>query len=137
MSAGRVVGGIIALVAGIFVLIPAILLYTGGQIDSYIAMEYWDFVINWILYLVVAVIAIIGGILGLASKGGGAPALIAGLIALIMGLLWILNVLPLYVPISLFQSIIIPGIIFTLFGISIEAIMMILGGVIMLASRGD
>jgi len=74
METGRIIGGIIALLAGVLIFIMALqfTLVLGSQ------------PVMWIINLSVAILAIIGGILGImTNKLGGKIALIAGLLAII------------------------------------------------------
>ena len=82
MSAGKVIGGLFALIAGVFVLYAVFM-----QINL-LSSGIENNVINWVINLLVALLAIVGGILGIASKGGaGALTLIAGIMAFLMGLI--------------------------------------------------
>jgi len=128
MSAGRVFGGIIALIAGIF-----ILTYNFAFVDLGVLNLGGDFAFAWFINLIVAAFALIGGILGLASKNGGGVALLAGILALVLGIIGSL-VVPLSVMFfqySLFSNLTHVG---PWYGITLEEILMLLGGIIMLAS---
>jgi hypothetical protein len=139
LGAGRVVGGIIALIGGALILIHCI-------IATNLLTDFGtNYAIAWIINLLVALLAIIGGILGLASKSGGIPALIAGLIALLLPILAYvigdLNIAQMFSQLS--------GIyyytgffLFTLPSpmsmiVSIESLIILVGGIIMLASSSE
>lgn len=82
MSAGRVFGGLIALFGGVFIL------YRNFDNINVLTLGFEDLTINWIVQLLIGIIALAGGILGLASKkGGGALTLIAGIMAFLVFLL--------------------------------------------------
>jgi hypothetical protein len=82
MSAGKVFGGLLALIGGFLLLIG--LIYNFYQITSGIEMQ----IIRWIIALIACLLAIIGGVLAIASKGGGGGlVLIAGIITFIMPLI--------------------------------------------------
>ena len=83
MSAGKVFGGLLALVSGFFILL-AVFLYRTSELTSGIEGQ----LIRWIINLVVCLLAIIGGVLAMASKGGGGGlTLIAGIMAFLMPLI--------------------------------------------------
>lgn len=141
MGAGRVIGGIIALIGGVFIALhlfmPAglSLLALGG-----------NFQISWIINLVVVLLAVIGGILGLASKPGGALALIAGLMALVLPLIGAvsgdmamaqmlsgLSGMYFHFGLLLFEMAGPSGAMI----LSIESVVILVGGIIMLVSSSD
>lgn len=82
MGAGRVIGGLFAFFGGVLVLVAVFMnidIVTAGATDP---------LITWIVNLLVGILALIGGILGMASKGGGgALTLIAGVMALFLYLI--------------------------------------------------
>jgi len=127
MSAGRVLGGIIALFGGLFVLLICFI-----RIQLFLAMGDVA-LIDWVINLLIGFLALIGGILGLASKSGGGVAIVAGLASLILGILsaTVLDFSTIFSQQSFFNFYwnIGPWI-----GITLEAILMIIGAVIMLAS---
>jgi len=127
MSAGRVIGGLIALIGGMFVLIMCI-------INMQIAFSLGsDYIVAWLINLLMGLLALIGGIMGLASKKGGGIAVAAGLLVFFLGILSFttLSLYILFYQYSLFQTYMAIG---KWYGISLESILMILGGIIMLAS---
>lgn len=127
MSAGRVIGGIIALIGGMFVLIMCF-------INMQIAFSFGsDYIVAWVINLLIGLLAFIGGIMGLASKKGGGVAIAAGLLVLFLGILsfTVLSLYILFYQYSLFSVYMSIG---KWYGISLESIFMILGGIIMLAS---
>ncbi|NVM31397.1 MAG: hypothetical protein HWN65_21340 [Candidatus Helarchaeota archaeon] len=82
MGAGRVIGGLFALIGGILILV-AVIMYT-----DVFAYGIERQIIRWIVNLIVVILAMVGGILAMASKGGGgALTLFAGIIAFIMPLI--------------------------------------------------
>lgn len=139
MSAGKVFGGLLALIGGVFVLI-AVFLNT-----SAFSSGNEDLVIRWIINLIVSLFAIIGGILAIASKSsGGALALIAGIMAFLMFLIaYLVNSADLlfwFYPYSGFFELTGWG-YFTLIGsgvvwvISFEGFLIFLGAIIILSSH--
>ncbi len=129
MSAGRVIGGLIGLIGGMLILFMCILNlqtvfspYFGG-----------DYIIAWLINLVIGLLGFIGGIKGLASKKGGGLTMAAGLLALFLGIISFttLSLYIMFYQYSLVQTYMSVG---KWFGISVESILMILGGTIMLAS---
>ena len=140
MGAGKIFGGLLALIGGIFILIPILIILPLFMSWLGAGPAGMDLVINWILLLILAILAVVAGILGLASKGGGALALVIGLIAIVVGILWFSGILPIgYEPASGFDLWILDSIVSKemLFGITIEAIFITVGGVVMLASSSD
>ncbi len=129
MKAGRVIGGLIGLIGGMLVLIMCILNlqivfspYFGG-----------DYIIAWLINLGIGLLGLVGGIMGLASKKGGGLTITAGILALFLGILSF-STLSLYIMFyqySYFSTYVLIG---KWSGISLESILMILGGTIMLAN---
>ncbi len=128
MSAGRVIGGVIALIAGIFVLIACFM-----AMGLVFVLGSGEIFIQWILNLVIGILALVGGIMGLASKSGGGAAMVAGILSLVLGILSVTVLAFVYIGVqySLFEQLMTLG---PWFGITLEAILMILGAIIMLAS---
>ncbi|HUY00998.1 MAG TPA: hypothetical protein VMV49_15655 [Candidatus Deferrimicrobium sp.] len=128
MSSGRVVGGIIALIAGIFVIIECLVM-------RYVLIVYdpGEHLIQWILNLVVGFVAVVGGIRGLALKRGGIDAIVAGTLSLVLGILsvTVLSFTIIGIQYSLFEALLTIG---PWFGITLETILIIVGAIIMLAS---
>jgi hypothetical protein len=139
MGTGRVVGGIIALIGGVLILIHCLLAF------SLLTDFGFGYSVGWILNLLVALLAIIGGILGITSKSGGAPALIAGLMAILLPVLaFVIGNLTIAQMFSQLSGIYyFTG--FSLFTlpspmsmiVSVESVIMLVGGIIMLASSSD
>jgi len=146
MGAAKAIGGILGLVSGVLVLLVALDLMIGLGIFGLTAttMTYAALILLYgttVIYinLVIAIIALLGGILGLAGKkAGGGLALAAGIIWLIGGFL--IASVPYLLPFSAImawtdQIIIIsmPNVYF----ISIEAILCLVGGIMILAGGSD
>jgi len=126
MSAGRIVGGIIALVAGVLLLFGAIIAFMEYTMDFTDPM----FLSN----LIIAIIIIVGGILGIVQKtAGGILALIGGAISLIGALLALYASFYYLWPLSVFFFIY-PS--WLTYYFPIEAIIAIVGGIIILVSKG-
>ncbi|MFX1294437.1 MAG: hypothetical protein ACFFD2_06230 [Promethearchaeota archaeon] len=134
MSAGKITGGIIALIGGAFVAIACLIV-----IESVFESGSIIFIINWLINILVAVLAIVGGALGIASKGGaGGLALAAGIIAIICPIIgWVsenLVVMFILSQYSLINYLTGYGFIWIL---SIESFIMLVGGIVILASPSD
>ena len=122
MGTGRIIGGIIALLAGALVLVMCL------QFTIVIAST----PVAWVLNLGVACIAIVGAILGLGTKRtAGWVALIAGLIAIICESVATID--PTTLAAYLDQYSFFGGYLYIPW-VTVEAILMVLGGIIMLAS---
>jgi hypothetical protein len=127
MITGRVIGGIIALFGGFMVVLAVLLntaaIHTGGHT-----------LVAWIVNLIIGLWAIIGGILGIFKQGtGGLIALVAGLAASLCEILYYLNPLRApylyqYMPLETWLVFVIPY-------ITLEGIIMAVGGIIILASK--
>jgi hypothetical protein len=134
MSAGKITGGILALVGGAFILFQALLF-----IDNIAGFP--DEVIGWFVNIAICSLAIVGGILGLTGKrAGGMLALIGGAFAIICGLItvyitWNMTLWPYSFftsTLNLFDE---PYHLFA--GISIEALLTLAGGIVIIASGSD
>jgi hypothetical protein len=127
MITARVIGGIIALVGGFLVVLACLLdtaaITTGGNT-----------LVAWIMNVIIGLWAVIGGILGIyKTRTGGGIALIAGLAAIFCQMLYYLNppnapYLYQYMPLETWLVFIIPY-------VTLEGIIMALGGIIILASK--
>ena len=142
MSALKVLGGLIALIAGILVLLPVLGLL-GVSIISFNYIWQYNLVViligNTFVYinLVLAILAILGGIIGIAGKKVGA------ILVLIAAIVWIIGGLTLsglesLVPISFYtamtgNSLIGSGDWF----LTLEAILALLSGLLILAGRSN
>ncbi len=132
MSAAKIIGGILALVGGIFILLQIYYfrssLFSGGSEETTCLL----------LNMTIVGLAIVGGILGLVGKrAGGILAIIAGTLAIVLGLITVyITGTELLWPLSFFTSTLdwfIPP--YHLFaGISIEALLMLGGGITIVAS---
>ncbi len=144
MGAGKVVGGIFSLIGGTFVLIPVLM-----NINSLISPGNTEELVLMIINLLVALLALIGGIMGLASKKGGALALIAGLMALLLPVIaWLIadpSIAQMFSQLSGFVGffglyiyilpVMGPPVVFLT--ITIESVLILVGGISMLASSSD
>ena len=128
MSAGRIVGGILALVAG------ALLLIALFWAMARWGLEFNDPIILW--NLAVAALIIVGGILGLAKVkiAGGILALVGGGLSILGSLLFLLGVLWYFMPLSFFYFIIATEFTYVF---ALEAIIAIVGGIILLVSSKE
>ncbi|MDD1778822.1 MAG: hypothetical protein LUQ65_11725 [Candidatus Helarchaeota archaeon] len=128
MSAGRIVGGILALVAGVLLLIGV-----------FVRMVIWslDFSVPFVLpNIIIAALMMVGGILGLArlKTVGGILALVAGVVSIIGGLLLMFTSFYYLLPLSLISAFIMAD--FTYF-FALEAFIAIVGGIILLVSSKE
>ncbi|MHA1279909.1 MAG: hypothetical protein ACTSQ8_22135 [Candidatus Helarchaeota archaeon] len=142
MSGLRVVGGLLALAAGVLsLLVPLDLLVGIGIFDptklgftyGLLALVNGDIYVY--LGLIFAILAIIGGLVGMAKKAGGGIALIIGIIWIIGG--FIMVSVPILFPMSamlLWTDQIVIG---TTGVLTIEAILCLVGGILILASSSD
>ena len=85
MGAGRIIGGVLALIGSVLLLIPALIEPAATNLMTAIAIGGMTLVIFLIVFIVV-ILALIGAILALANKRG-TLALIAGLVLLVFGIL--------------------------------------------------
>ena len=142
MSALKVLGGLIALVAGVLVLLPVLELL-GVSIISFDYLWHYSFVEfligNTFIYinLVLAILAILGGIIGIAGKKVGAVLVLIAAIVWIIGGLTISGLESL-VPISFYtamtgNSLIGSGDWF----LTLEAILALIGSLLILAGRSN
>ena len=135
MGAAKIIGSILALAGGAFVLIM-LFVYI-----NYLTEGEPDYMSCWFLNAVIVCLAIIGGILGLVGKrAGGILALIAGIIAIVFGLItvfvtWDISTWPLsfftsylgwfHEPIHMFA------------GITLESLLILAGGIVITASGSE
>ena len=135
MGAAKIVGGILVLVGGAFILI-LLLMWMNFLIDGQ-----WDEISCWILNAAICSLAIVGGILGLVGKrSGGILAIIAGAVAILFGLITVYVTWDMATwPISFFTSILLwfpePTHIFA--GITIESLLILAGGIVIVASGSE
>ena len=141
MGAAKAVGGILALAGSALVLLLALdmiiglgIFTPGANLYSMAVIAAWMIEGDVVIYiqLVIAIVGLVGAIVGFAKKAGGALALIAGVIWLIGGfvglaILWPLSAL------GMWTGQLLVGANF----ISIEAILCLVGGILILASGSD
>ncbi|HUY00957.1 MAG TPA: hypothetical protein VMV49_15450 [Candidatus Deferrimicrobium sp.] len=78
MNRVRVVGGILTILGGIFIVITCFFV-----LEAVLSSPQTELLVAWIINLIIALLAIIGGLLGVASKKfGGGFALTAGITAI-------------------------------------------------------
>ena len=125
-SSRKLIGGILSIIGASLILAADVLMFLMIFSSSYRA--------SWIISLVIAILALFGGILGCKyKKSSGIIGLIAGILALGVGVLgyfsgqFFVNSLS-----SIMISFFIPS--FNFFGITIEEILIMIGGILMLAS---
>ena len=127
MSTVRLIGGIVALFGG-FMVVLACLLATLAIFPSGTSL------VSWIVNLIIGLWAIAGGILAIFNqRTGGGLALIAGLAASLCQILYYINparapYLYQYVPLETWLGFVIPY-------VTLEGIIMVLGGIIIFASK--
>lgn len=126
MSVGRVIGGLFALIGGLFVVIIVALstsvLELGGAP-----------LVNWIINLLIGVLALFGGLIGFGTRATGALVIICGIVSLILGILAyaIIDFAILFGQYSVFSIYLEVG---PWAGITLEAFFMIIGGIFIAAS---
>ena len=127
MNKVKVIGGLISFIGSLFLLIVLFLNFMLAM-----ALD-----INWYLYLVIVVVAWAGSFQGLPpryKRFGGALALVAGLVIILFYVLITLDPVTFLVlaPYSLFAAI---------FGwipyVTIESLLMVIGGILILAGGSD
>lgn len=138
MSGLKVAGGIVALIGSVLVLLSVILGYLG--VISLFQSVFAAVPINGIINLILALVALVGAILGMKGKrSGGALALAIGIVFILMGILMLMfevtnPILALtFMPASLFVGLIGIG----LGPATFEAIMILVGGILILAGGKD
>jgi hypothetical protein len=143
MSALKVIGGLIALVAGILVLLPVLQLLG----VSILSLPYiWQYMIievligNTFLYinLILVILIILGGLLGIAGKKVGAVFVLIAVILWIIGGLT-LSGLEALLPISFSTAMTGNELIGTTgdWFVTLEAIIALLGGILILAGKSE
>lgn len=126
-------GGLLALIGGLFILVQTFMywsIYWAGN--------------GWLIYINLAIggCGLIGGVFGMkAQRGAGVLALIVGLLSIILGIVFI-YILPTYYnlwQLSLFTDTMHIGTqYYNLFaGISLEAILISVGGIFIVAGGGS
>ncbi len=123
-----VTGAALALIGGVFVSIVVLTNLSNAYL--------WDSAtfFNWVFNLSISSLAILGASLSLANKQyGGFIALIAGMISIIFGLLYV-NITQYSLIVYLLNLMGISGI--WMLGITIDSILILIGGIIILTSRG-
>lgn len=129
MKPVKILGGILALVSGTFLLIIT-LKNTGvywGYGDSYIG--------TWVFNFIISALALGGGLLGLAGKNsGGGLAFMVGLISIAFGLIFWYSSIVIFLQYSFLTEIWHLGIVGNnlFLGISLEAILITIGGLCVL-----
>ena len=129
MSAGKKVGGILALASGALGLIAVV----------YILLEYAVPITESFMTvnLIVSIVVLVGGILGIVgTKVGGGLAIVGGCVWLIGMFLYTFGVSNLFYNVSIFYFILPEVIELVYFGI-IEIALAIVGGIVILASGSD
>ncbi len=130
MSGVKVIGGLLAIFGGIFILIQII-----RDIDAFSMVPY-----AFILNFAIGGAAIIGGVFGIKGQSGaGEVALLAGVLSIVLGIIWASTMNDNLWQFSLISgsfNIGSPG--FNLFsGVSLEAIFIAVGGVLVMVGGSD
>lgn len=128
MSGTSTVGGLLAIVGGLFILVQMFISWS-------VIWGVWSVVL--IINLAIGGCGLIGGVFGMkAQKGAGVLALIVGVLSIILG---IISVQPpsgnyIFLQLSLFSQTMGIGNILTnlTIGISLEAILIIVGGILII-----
>ena len=131
VSAAKIVGGILALVGGAFILIQVL-----GFLPTYFVGP--ERTTCMVLNLEITGLAILGGISGILGKrAGGILAIIAGELAIVFGLVTVsITGTEVVWPFSFFTSSLhwFPTLFHLFAGISIEALLILGGGITIVAS---
>ena len=130
MNTAKIIGGILALVGGGFILLCVI------GLEGFLVMDV-EHAASWLITTVICGLAIVGGIIGVSGKrSGGAFALSSGVIAIVYGFFTI-SWSHSYVtyPTSFFTDIlhVFPAPTHVFLGISLEAILILAGAICILA----
>ncbi len=126
MSTARVIGGLLTLLAAIFILIivgtRTDLLQAGGADMG-----------AWIINLIIGGLALIGGLVGFGTRGAGGLVIVCAIISMILGILAaaIVDFQTLFAQFSTFQIHLGVG---AWGGVTFEAILMLIGGIFIAAS---
>ena len=122
MDAARVVGGVIALIGAIFLLI-ALLLEIAGLLD-----------LRWMIYLILAIVGLLGSVMGIGNKRiGGSLALVAGVVIIICALLYTWDI----VTFTFLEPYSYLAFNHPIPYVTIEALFIVFGGIIMVAGGPD
>ncbi|MHA1265331.1 MAG: hypothetical protein ACTSRS_08875 [Candidatus Helarchaeota archaeon] len=127
MGAARVLGSLFALFAGLLILIINAVstdaLVLGGAAQ-----------VSWIINLLIGLLAVIGGLIGFGTRSSGGLVIACGVLSLFLGLLSFLvaDFQILFAQFSTFQVYLSVG---PWSGITFEAILMLLGGILIAASE--
>lgn len=131
MSSIRTAGGILGIIGGALILLDA-LPHIGGLGSGNI-----EFIIRFLLTLTVVILGLVGGIVVLASETSGAGVVLAaGIIAVTCGVIsFFLGSYVYFLGINVYSFLgEITGIL-TIFGISLEGIMLFVGGILAIAGK--
>ncbi|GAG89423.1 unnamed protein product [marine sediment metagenome] len=126
MGAGKIIGGILSSIAGLFICIVVFMnmdaLGIGGA-----------FLASWIINLFIGVIILIGGLAGFGTRKTGAVVIVCAIISIILGVIGaaFIDVAVLFGQYSLFQGYMSVG---PWQGITLEAIFAAIGGLFIAAS---
>ncbi|NVM29601.1 MAG: hypothetical protein HWN65_12235 [Candidatus Helarchaeota archaeon] len=130
MGTLRIIGGIIALVAASLIL-TATVLWTIVALQGASVYNITAIVMNYVL----AVLVIIGCILGFKGKNsGGILVLIIGVVSIIFGILYV-GILDPWT--SMFQQMAITPLVLVIPYVTLEQILVVLGGILILAGGSD
>jgi hypothetical protein len=138
MGAIKKVGGLLALVGGAMVLIWAIIFA-----DVFFGAATEIILIKWIVTVALAALALVGGLLGMGTKKLG--SFLALIVGLIWTLFWILILAGAVSPTSAIGYLFDISYNFSIVGyyiigesiIAVEALLIFVGGILMLADRSD
>ena len=121
-------GGLIAITGGIFILIALIYIIP--------SLPYLFSINGWLIQLIVVIGVIIGGFFALKNKRyGGLIPLGAGIFYIVFSLIYNYNLLPVFRPFSFFLIVIDTSPPLWIFGIPIEAFLLLIGGLVILFSK--
>lgn len=130
MISERTIGGILSITAAIFILIT--LIYTIPSLPYLFSIN------GWLVQLIVVVLVIIGGLLAFKNKriSGWLP-LSAGVFYIIFSIIYNYNLLPVFRPYSFFLIVLDTSTPLWIFGIPIEAFLLLIGGIVILFSKKE
>jgi hypothetical protein len=138
MSKANIIGGLLAIIGGLMILISTFISFN----------PFWNLSnVTWVINLIIGLCAVIGGIFGIKGhRGAGGLVLTMGLLSIFLGIIFAYLSYPYgynYIQFSLFTQILHQfsfnhSYYLNLFsGISLEAIIVTIGGIFVLASRSE
>ena len=126
MSAGRVIGGLLAFFAGLLVMIIVVVNIDAINLGG-------SFLAGWVINLIIGILVVFGGLIGFGSRSPGALVIVCGIVSMILGIFsaLVVDLAVLFGQYSTFQIYLSVG---PWTGITLESIFMVIGGIFIAAS---